>query len=252
MPSGIQEIKYSFTIIWSEMMEAPKEKMIFFDTGPIISLVMSRLGWILPHLKKQYGGHFYITPAVRIELVDHPLAIKRFEFEALQVMKFIAEGTLEIYDKVPKKNATQLINLANSTFSIDGKNMDIIQEGEIESVACALERGADAVVMDERTLRLFMENCSELRSLLERRFNSEVIANQDNLKIFNQQLKGIKIIRSVELVAAAYKLGILNAYLPKEKKGAELLVESVLWATKYNGCSVTDEEIEEIKAFLLK
>ena len=48
-------------------------KAIFFDAGPIISLVMSRLGWILPLLKKKYGGKFYITPAVSMELIERPL-----------------------------------------------------------------------------------------------------------------------------------------------------------------------------------
>jgi hypothetical protein len=228
------------------------EKALFFDTGPVISLVMSRLVWILPHLKKQYGGHFYITPAVKLELVDRPISVKRFEFEALQVMKLISDGTLEVYEKVPKSNSSQLINLANNTFSINGKTIDVIQEGEIESVSCALNVGADAVVMDERTLRLFIENGSELKSLLERRFNSEVLADTDKIKAFGQALKGIIIIRSVELVAIAFKLGILNAYIPKEKNGSEILLDSVLWATRYNGCSVMDSEIESIKSFLLK
>jgi len=31
-------------------------KALFFDTGPIITLVMSRMVWILPELKKKYGG----------------------------------------------------------------------------------------------------------------------------------------------------------------------------------------------------
>jgi hypothetical protein len=228
------------------------EKALFFDTGPVISLVMSRLVWILPHLKKQYGGHFYITPAVKLELVDRPISVKRFEFEALQVMKLISDGTLEVYEKVPKSNSSQLINLANNTFSINGKTIDVIQEGEIESVSCALNVSADAVVMDERTLRLFIENGSELKSLLERRFNSEVLADTDKIKAFGQALKGIIIIRSVELVAIAFKLGILNAYIPQEKNGSEILLDSVLWATRYNGCSVMDSEIESIKSFLLK
>ena len=46
--------------------------ILFFDAGPVISLVMSRLAWLLPDLKKQFGGKFYITPAVKNELVDRP------------------------------------------------------------------------------------------------------------------------------------------------------------------------------------
>jgi len=227
-------------------------KVLFFDTGPIISLVMSRLVWIIPELKKAYGGKFYITPSVKRELVERPLSIKRFEFEALQVLKLINDGILEVYENIPKKIASQLINQANSSFQINNKNIDIIQSGEMESVACALDINADAVVMDERTLRLFIENSAELKSLLERRFKSEVGTNPGSIKLFSEQLQKIKIIRSIELVASAYKLGLLDQYIPPEKEGKETLVDSVLWATKFNGCAVTDQEVEEIKAYILK
>ena len=57
-----------------------KSKILFFDAGPIITLVMSRLIGILPDLKKKMNGKFYITPAVHKELIERPLMIKRFEF----------------------------------------------------------------------------------------------------------------------------------------------------------------------------
>jgi len=227
-------------------------KIIFFDAGPIISLVMSRLIWILPKLKEHLGGKFYITPAVKRELVERPLGIKRFEFEALQVMKLIDDKILEVYQNVPQKKVLQLKNLANSSFRIKHKSMDIIQAGEMESVASALETKAEAIVMDERTLRLFIENSSEMKKLLEFRFKSKVVANPERMKQFTQQLQDIKIIRSTELVAVAYKLGLLDSYRPKQKGGRKLLLDSVLWATKYNGCAITSHEIEEIKRFLLK
>ena len=84
-------------------------KSLFFDTGPIISLVMSRLIWILPKLKEKFQGNFYITPAVKYELVDRPIGVKRFEFEALQTMKLINDGVLEIYDDIPDKEVTNLL-----------------------------------------------------------------------------------------------------------------------------------------------
>ena len=117
---------------------------------------MSRLVWILPELKKKFDGKFCITPGVKRELVERPLGIKRFEFEALQVMKLIKDGVLEVYDKVPTSRVQQLQNLANNSFKIGSKNMDIIQTGEMEAVTCALQTNAAAVVMDERTLRLVM------------------------------------------------------------------------------------------------
>src|SRR3989344_2064558 len=134
------------------------EKILFFDAGPVISLVTSRLIGLLPDLKRKFGGKFYITPAVRLELIERPLTVRRFEFEALQVAKLIRDGILEVYEKVPTNTVHNLITLANSSFSINGKNMDIIQAGEMESVACVLQEQASSVVMDERTLRLFIES----------------------------------------------------------------------------------------------
>ena len=153
-------------------------KILFFDSGPIISLVMSRLIWILPELKKNYGGKFMITPAVRRELIERPLGIKRFEFEALQVMKLIREGVLEVYEKVPASKVNQLETLANGSFKIKNKTMDVVQSGELEIAACALETEAEAVVMDERTLRLFIENNKEMTHLLKIRFNQEITADK--------------------------------------------------------------------------
>jgi len=226
------------------------EKVLFFDTGPIISLVMSRLDWILPELKKQFGGKFYITPSVRRELIERPITIKRFQFEALQVLKLLREGVLEVYDKIPQQKVNTLINLANSSFKVKGRPMKIIQRGEMEALASALKLKA-AVVIDERTLRLFIENNKEMEKLLEMRSHKNVTSDQARMDQFSQQLKGITIIRSIELVSVAYKLGLLNDYLPKMKGGKDILVNSVLWLTKYNGCAVTHHEIEEIKQFLL-
>tara|TARA_Y100000310_G_C20621796_1_gene783734 strand:- start:709 stop:1413 length:705 start_codon:yes stop_codon:yes gene_type:complete len=227
-------------------------KTIFFDAGPIISLVMSRLDWILPELKKHFNGKFYITPAVKVELIDRPLKIRRFGFEALQVMKHIREGTLEVYKQIPQTRVNDLKKLANSSFRIGKKNMDIIQAGEMESVASALQIESEAVVMDERTLRLFIENHKAMEKLLEIRFKKDVIGNSTNMKKFSDQLKNVKIIRSIELVSTAYKLGILDGYIPKLKTGRQMLVNSILWTTKFNGCAVTTHEIEELERFLLK
>lgn len=229
-----------------------KSKAIFFDAGPIITLVMSRMINILPLLKAKYGGKFYITPAVRKELVERPLMVKRFEFEALQVNKLIKEGVLEVYDKVPQKKVEELITLANGSFSIDGKNMAVIQAGEMESVATALEIGAEGVVMDERTLRLFIENNSEMVKLLEARFKQQVISDQTKVRAFSFALKEVKIIRSVELVGLAYQMGLLDGYIPDGKEGKEIMIDAVLWTTKFNGCAVTEDEIEELKSYLLK
>ena len=226
-------------------------KAIFFDTGPIITLVMARLDWILPLLKEKFGGKFYITPAVKRELVERPMKIKRFEFEALQVLKLIREGVLEVYSDVPTEKIRKLKVFANGAFKIGNKIMDVVQEGELEAVFAALEIGAEAVVIDERTLRLLIEESSAMEKLLEMRFKRDVKVDPIKIKQFSQQFKSLKIIRSIELVGVAYKLNLLNSYVPKLRDGKKTLVDAVLWATKYGGCAVTNHEIEEMKLTLL-
>ena len=66
------------------------------------------------------------------------------------------------------------------------------------------------------------------------------------------KMKNVSIIRSIELAGIAYKLGFLNEYIPKRKYGKNVLVDAILWAVKYNGCAVTEHEIEEIKQYLLE
>ncbi len=224
---------------------------LFFDSGPIISLVMSRLAWILPLLKKQFAGAFYITPAVKHELVDRPLTIHRFEFEALEVSKMIRENILTVYTAVPKAKVEQLSELADRSFKVNQKFMDIIQQGEVESAACAIKEQA-ALVIDERTLRLFIEDCSRMKELLELRFHKTITAETATVKLFASQVKDLSILRSVELAAVAFKLGLLNTYIPDLKNGPGLLLESVLWLLKYNGCAVTELEIQQLKELLLR
>ena len=130
--------------------------------------------------------------------------------------------------------------------------MEVVQSGEIESVVCALQAGAEAMVMDERTMRLFIENNKEMKALLERRFNKAVSVDAEKMKQFSKEFAGVKIIRSIELIGVAYKMGLLDSYVPGQKNGRETLVEAVLWAAKYNGSAVTEHEVEEIKDFLLK
>ena len=213
---------------------------------------MSRLIWILPEIKKNAKMQFFITPAVKYELIDRPLTIKRFQFEALEVSKLLREGVLEIYNKVPKAKVKKLQKIANSSFKIKGKTMDIIQEGEMECVLSSLQEANSAVVIDERTLRLFIENNPAMGKLLEHRFRRKVTANKEKMEIFSKFFKNLTIMRSIELVSIAYKMKLLDPYLIKGRAARETLVNSVLWATKYNGCAVTETEINELKGYLVR
>jgi len=228
-------------------------KSLFFDSGPLMSLTMNNLLGILQPLKEKFGGEFYITPAVRKELVERPLEIKRFEFEALQILKLLREGTLKLYEK-PLKGVIDLSTYANKSIIAKDKGccMEIIHGGELETVAASLQEGNDTVAIDERTIRLLMENSEELKSLIEARLHEKVILDKKMANQFQSLIKGMKVIRSAELVGMAYQFGILNNYLPPLKSGREILLDSVLWGLKLKGCAIIGEEIEELKRVLLK
>lgn len=221
-------------------------KSLFFDSGPIISLTTNGLLWILPELKKRFGGEFFITDDVRKELVVRPLEIKRFEFEAVQVSRFIDDGVLSV---VESENVSNMVRLANECFSYKGKSIKVAQDAEIEILALAKSKGCAAVI-DERTVRLLVEDPRNLELLLRKRLNCPVEMNLKIVREFQSFVKDVPIIRSAELVGVAFKIGILDSLVPKMANARVRLLDAALWGLKYGGCAITSEEIEELKSEL--
>jgi len=225
-------------------------KSILFDTGPIISLVTNNLLWILEPLKKKFNGEFYITPAVKKELIDKPLRTKRFEFEALQIYQLIKKGTLKIIDnKEIDTLSKKLLDLANHSFKARGNWINIVSLAEIEALAADAILSSDAAVIDERTVRLLLENSPNLTTLMERRTRAKVTPNKENIKQFKKLLKNVQIIRSTELVIVSYKLGLLNDFIVKTdsiRNPKKRLLDAALWAVKVRGCSISGKEIKQI------
>ncbi len=222
-------------------------KSIAFDAGPVISLTTNNLLWLLEKLKQKFRGEFYITSGVHYELVKKPLETKRFKFEALQVERQIENNVLSIIeDDAIIIKSKELLNLANSTFFAQGNPIQIVQTGEMETIAFAMLRNVDAIVVDERITRLLIENPEDLKSLLERRLHTRITVDKNKLKNFQEQVRHISLIRSIELVAIAYELGFLDEYIVDVPKAKQELLESILWGVKLNGCSVSEEEIKQI------
>ncbi|MBI5398500.1 hypothetical protein HZB03_03475, partial [Candidatus Woesearchaeota archaeon] len=157
-------------------------KSLVFDTGPIISLTTSNLLWVLDYLKKHFHGTFFITPSVRMELVDHPLQTKKFKFEALQVQYRINKGALTV---VPAQEiqelAEQLFVLANHSFNCQAHGVRIVSMAEMETLAWAVASGAQAAVIDERTTRLMIENPQALCDILQNNLRCAITVEQQNL-----------------------------------------------------------------------
>jgi hypothetical protein len=224
-------------------------KKIVFDSGPIISLTMNNLLWIIEPLQKQFGGEFIITPGIYSELVEKPLSTKKYKFEALQILPYIIKKNLQISEsKDIYSKANELLELANKCFMAHGSWIKIVHIAEMEALAEAILYNADAIVIDERTTRTLIESPHLLKTILEKKLHTEIKVNEANLARLKQEIGSLFVLRSFELVAMAFELGLLNKYMQEEEKKIlpnleRSVLEGVLWAVKLNGCSVKREDI---------
>lgn len=228
-------------------------KVMVFDTGPIISLTTNNLLGLLTGLKDKYKGNFYITNAIRRELIERPLETKKFKFEALQVLRCINSDILEVYNSDElRKKTFHLLDLANKCFLIKGEFVRIVHFAEINGIAAAILNDAEAFVVDERNIRLLIEDPKKLQDILSRRLHTKVLVDRKSLSEFRGMTKKVKLIRSVELVSVAYELGLLDKYIVNVPNPKKTLLEAVLWGVKLNGCSVSEREIRDIVGMEVK
>ena len=224
-------------------------RAIVFDTGPIISLTLNNILWLLESLHERFNGEFYITPAVYDELIKKPLSTRKYKFEALQILPLIAKGIIKIDNSAEiEPKANELLELANQCFMAHGNYIKIVHKGEMQTIACALLRGSDTIVVDERTTRILIENINLLERYLNKKLHTAVKIDKEKSKRLKDELKGLKVIRSFELVTVAFEMGLLNLFILKEEKNIvpdlrKAVLEGVLWGIKLSGCSVKTDDI---------
>jgi predicted nucleic acid-binding protein len=227
-------------------------KTIIFDSGPIISLALNNLLWILKELKKEYNGVFLIPESVKTELIDKPFLTKKYKFEALQVMREIYNGTINIVkSSIIKEQTNKILNIANRTFKAQNSFIQIVQEGEIEAISAYRHLNAEALVIDERTTRMLIEEPHQLKKLMESRLHTNIELDKENFTKLKNILSGIKVIRSTEIATIAYEKKILNTLIVPEEERVYRdlkieLLESILWGLKLSGCSISEDEINKI------
>ncbi|VVB79190.1 Uncharacterised protein [uncultured archaeon] len=222
------------------------ERVIIFDSSTLISFAMNGLFEELKTLRKSFSGKFIITKEVKQEIVDNPIRIKRFELEALKIDEMIQQKILElpnsigVEDKKITDKTLELMKIANNTFISQGVGIKLIDMGETSCVALSQilnEQGVQNVLaVDERTTRMLSENPETLKNIMQKRLHTKINIKNENLRFF----RNLKFIRSTELIYVAYKKGIISI------KSKDTL-DALLYALKFKGCSISDEEIEEIK-----
>lgn len=222
------------------------QKVIIFDAGALISFSMNGITNIIKDLRGVFQGKFMITQEVKKEIVDKPIKIKRFKLEALKMQKLIDEGILEfpsslgIDDSEINKQTNELLDIANETFKGNGKGIHIIDIGEASCIALGRMLNKmnvqNVIAVDERTLRSLIETPEDLKKFLGKKLHTKITSDKNKLKFF----KGFKIIRSPELIYVAYKKGLIKF---KDKTA----LDSLLYAVKYKGASISNHEIEEME-----
>ena len=229
-------------------------KCVVFDSGPIISLTMNNLLWILEPLGKTAQIDFYIPEAVKRELVDEPLETKRFMFEALQVQELISRNVLKVYDdKITKEKTLDLLRLANTSLSARGRNLVLLHYGEMAAVAATLQLKALALVIDERITREMCEHPMHLAKIMSKRLRTSVTADKKLLYSFREKVRNVYIIRSTELAAVAFEKGLLDRYVSKGIPNPEkTLLKSILWGLKLDGTAINERGINAISDSVLK
>ena len=222
-------------------------RSLVFDTGPVISLALNNLLSILPELKQHFHGAFLIPPSVKRELVDRPIESIRFKFEALQVLSAIEAGTFTVADPGPYHQQTMaLLDTANQVFHSNGNPLLIIHYAEMEALATAVGMRAAAMVVDERTTRMIVENPDKLQELLERKLSTRVTRDKGMLAKFQKMAASVKFLRSTELAVMAYELGLLDRYVLRIPHARRQLLQGMLWGLKLSGCGITPREIDTI------
>lgn len=221
-------------------------KILILDASTIITLSMNGLEYILRELKSSFQGKFIITQQVKKEVIDRPLTIRRFKLGALRGKKLLEDGILELPESIQisssevNKKTQEILKQVNKTYIADNEPIKLIHDGEASCLAlsqlASQKKIENIIAVDERTTRMIVEKPNNLKKLMKRKLHKSVQV-KENLP----NLKQVKIIRSSEIVYIAYKLGLTKL---KDTPG---VLDAMLYATKFKGAAISDEEIEQIK-----
>lgn len=220
-------------------------KALIFDSGPLINFTLNGLLPVLEQMKKRNQIKFLITTEVKREIYDHPVTIKQFELGALRMRDLLDRSVLEtpeslgISSELVTQQTRELTDKANHSLQADGQWIPLVSEAEMSCFALANilkeKRIESMMAVDERTARMLAEKPESLAKLMAQKLHRNV-----KLIIRLKELKDMKCVRSSELLYVAYKQGIFTLKDPRT-------LESLLYASKFKGSSISWDEIEQLK-----
>ncbi len=220
-------------------------KFLILDAGPLINLSMNGLLNIFEKIKS-LNISIITTSHVHQEVVNRPLNIPRFELGALKIKELIDKKVIQFPEEIGinlqelEQETQRLLRIANSAIITNGKNIEVVSIAETSCLALSsllTKKGSpNLIAIDERTTRVLFEKPENLKELMSNKLHRKISLNLNEIKNFNK----FKFIRSSELVYVAYKKGFVNL---NDKRA----LEALLYATKYKGCAISWEEIDQLK-----
>ncbi len=218
-------------------------KKLVFDSSSLISLSEKCFMKILGRLAEKQKVEFFMPYSVMKETVEIPLKIKRFELNAIRIKTAIKNGWIKVIK--PQNGTLELSNrimeLSKGLCLAASKPLDIIHKGEIEALALVKTMGADALVIDERTTRMLLEEPRNLLKLFEYRTGKHMSFNERKLVEIQGLLSGTTIFRSSEIIALGYEKDCFENELENNKAS----LKAALFSVKYAGCAISEVEITE-------
>ncbi len=214
---------------------------IVFDSGVIISFSETCFLPLLRPLKEDIG-EFIITKGVKNECVDRVRNNMRLKLSSLRIEDQINGYVFDVYEgnKELTEKTNKILSITNSIFTIHNRPLKIVDFGEAECLALLGLTKATCIAVDERTTRMLIESPKSLLEIFKKKHRTKKIKiDEEKYQKFINEIGKVKAIRSVDLFSYAYIRKLLNnKYLNKEH------LKAALYSLKFNGCSVSFNEIE--------
>ena len=218
------------------------KKLAVIDSGTMITFSSTCLMNVFVNFVKKNNLELIVSNDVASESVWKPIRNKKFSLNAARIKHLFNSGVVKVISSNDSnKLEEKILSIANKCFYSKGKSITIIQRGEAEALALAKIHGSNILFIDERTTRALFENPLRLKQVLEKRRGQNISINRDKISLLKEMFSGLKIFRSVDIIAFAHQQGLFNGELDHGK----LELEAALYATKFAGCSVSEREIED-------
>jgi hypothetical protein len=210
------------------------------DASSLIALTDAGLLGALMSVEQRMKGDLLVTREVINESINNPIKVPEYSFSAVRLKRALDSGAFGLVE-FSDNTFDKILNSANNMFYTN-RPFHLVNHGEAEMLAAAIDNNLTTMLMDERTTRALIEAPMELKNHLENEFHVRINVNQDMYAEFKEMTSGLQVIRSAEIVALANEKG----YFKKYKDLSNAAYEAALYAVKFKGCSIGFDEIKEL------